>query len=130
LALLDEDGSRSTPRSAAVGRRRRPGRPTWYVEFRGHVGELVPDPELALERTIALKYTGEHADVEPPGTARYAASLVVKQITSQLGHLQRWSRTRRAGVCSGCELGQSHVEDCGGFRQRRRGRAECCLLGS
>jgi PPOX class probable F420-dependent enzyme len=63
-----------------------PADPTWYVELRGHVEELVPDPELALERKIALKYTGEHVDGEPPGTARYAASLVVEKITSQLGH--------------------------------------------
>ena len=63
-----------------------PADPTWYVELRGHVGELVPDPELALERKIAVKYTGEHADIEPPGTARFAATLVVEKITSQLGH--------------------------------------------
>lgn len=45
-----------------------------------------PDPELALERKIALKYTGSHVDVEPPGTARYAATVIVEKITHQLGH--------------------------------------------
>jgi hypothetical protein len=63
-----------------------PADPTWYVELRGHVDELAADPELALERKIALKYTGEHVDVEPPGTARYAATIVVEKYTSQLGH--------------------------------------------
>ena len=63
-----------------------PADPTWYVELRGHVDGLVPDPELALERKIALKYTGSHVDVEPPGTARYSATVVVEKITHQLGH--------------------------------------------
>lgn len=63
-----------------------PADPTWYVEFRGHVEALVPDPELVLERKIAIKYTGSHVDVEPSGTARYAAAVVVKKITHQLGH--------------------------------------------
>jgi PPOX class probable F420-dependent enzyme len=63
-----------------------PADPTWYVELRGHVDDLVPDPELALERKIALKYTGSHVDVEPPGTARYAATVTVEKITHQLGH--------------------------------------------
>ena len=63
-----------------------PADPTSYVELRGHVDDLVPDPELALERKIALKYTGSHVDVEPPGTARYAATVVVEKITHQLGH--------------------------------------------
>jgi PPOX class probable F420-dependent enzyme len=63
-----------------------PADPTWYVELRGHVDELVPDPELALERRIAIKYTGSHEDVEPPGTARYAATVVVEKTTHQLGH--------------------------------------------
>jgi PPOX class probable F420-dependent enzyme len=63
-----------------------PADPTWYIELRGHVDELASDPELALERKIALKYTGEHVDVEPPGTARYAVTLVVEKFTSQLGH--------------------------------------------
>ncbi|MDA0166735.1 TIGR03618 family F420-dependent PPOX class oxidoreductase [Solirubrobacter ginsenosidimutans] len=63
-----------------------PADPTWYVELRGHVDALVPDPELALERTIALKYAGSHVDVEPSGTARYAATVVVEKLTHQLGH--------------------------------------------
>jgi PPOX class probable F420-dependent enzyme len=63
-----------------------PADPTWYVEFRGHVDELVPDPGLLLERKIAVKYTGDHVDIEPPGTARYAATVTVEKITSQLGH--------------------------------------------
>ena len=54
--------------------------------MRGKVDDLVPDPELALERKIALKYTGSHVDVEPPGIARYAATVIVKKITHQLGH--------------------------------------------
>ncbi|MEV4264917.1 hypothetical protein [Kribbella sp. NPDC049584] len=45
-----------------------------------------PDPELALEQAVARKYTGGWADVEPPGTTRYATSIVVERITSQLGH--------------------------------------------
>jgi PPOX class probable F420-dependent enzyme len=63
-----------------------PADPTWYVELRGHVDDLVPDPELALERRIALKYTGAHTDVEPAGTARYAATVIVERTTHQLGH--------------------------------------------
>jgi PPOX class probable F420-dependent enzyme len=61
-----------------------PADPRNYVELRGHVDDLVPDPELALERRIAVKYTGSHEDVEPPGTARYAATVVVERTTHQL----------------------------------------------
>jgi PPOX class probable F420-dependent enzyme len=63
-----------------------PARPTVYVELRGRVDELVPDPDLELERAVATKYTGSHEDVEPPGTARYATSILVERITAQRGH--------------------------------------------
>ena len=63
-----------------------PAAPTWYVELRGHVDGLTPDPDLVLERKVAEKYTGGHADVEPPGTQRFATSVIVERITSQLGH--------------------------------------------
>src|SRR3954463_7161152 len=43
-----------------------PGQPTYYVELRGRIDELVPDPELALEQAVARKYTGSWNDVEPP----------------------------------------------------------------
>lgn len=62
-----------------------PARPTYYLELRGRIDGLVPDPELALEKAIARKYTGDWTDVEPPGTTRYATSVVVERITSQLG---------------------------------------------
>jgi PPOX class probable F420-dependent enzyme len=63
-----------------------PARPTIYLELRGAVDELVPDPGMELERAIAEKYTGSWEDVEPPGTVRYATSVVVERTTSQLGH--------------------------------------------
>jgi PPOX class probable F420-dependent enzyme len=63
-----------------------PAEPTWYIELRGHVDALTPDPDLVLERKVAEKYTGGHHDVEPPGTQRFASSVVVERITSQLGH--------------------------------------------
>jgi PPOX class probable F420-dependent enzyme len=63
-----------------------PARPTFYLELRGTVSELVPDPALELERAIAEKYTGSWKDVEPPGTVRYATSVIVDRTTSQLGH--------------------------------------------
>jgi PPOX class probable F420-dependent enzyme len=63
-----------------------PSRPTYYLELRGRVDDLTPDPELALERAIAEKYSGEWVDVEPPGTVRYATSIIVERTTSQLGH--------------------------------------------
>lgn len=63
-----------------------PARPTHYVELRGRVDELVPDPGLELERAVAEKYTGAHTDVEPPGTARYATSVLVEKLTAQQGH--------------------------------------------
>lgn len=62
-----------------------PARPTHYVELRGRVDELVPDPGLELERAVAVKYTGAHADVEPPGRARFATSVVVEKVTAQRG---------------------------------------------
>ena len=62
-----------------------PADPTWYVELRG-TADLQPDPDLAVERAAAEKYRGEHADVEPPGTARVAATVVVEKVTSQSGH--------------------------------------------
>jgi PPOX class probable F420-dependent enzyme len=63
-----------------------PARPTHYVELRGRVDGLVEDPEFALEKTIARKYAGEWSDVEPAGTPRYAAGIVVERTTSQIGH--------------------------------------------
>ncbi|MFC9693996.1 PPOX class F420-dependent oxidoreductase [Kribbella sp. NPDC056951] len=63
-----------------------PAQPTYYLELRGRIDELVPDPESDLEQAIARKYVGEWSDVEPPGTPRFAASVVVERITSQLGH--------------------------------------------
>jgi PPOX class probable F420-dependent enzyme len=62
-----------------------PAKPTFYVELRGCVSELVPDPECTLERQIAVKYTAEWVDVEPPGTMRFATSVVAERITSQRG---------------------------------------------
>lgn len=63
-----------------------PAHPTYYIELRGRIDDLVPDPEFALEQAIARKYTGSWTDVEPAGTTRYATSVVVERITSQLGH--------------------------------------------
>ncbi len=63
-----------------------PADPTVYVELRGRVDALIEDPDLALERRIAEKYRGRHDDVEPPGTARFAARVEVDKVTSQLGH--------------------------------------------
>jgi PPOX class probable F420-dependent enzyme len=62
-----------------------PARPTHYVELRGIV-DLAPDLELTLERAVAVKYAGEHVDVEPPGTLRFAATVVVRRVTAQRGH--------------------------------------------
>ena len=62
-----------------------PTRPTHYVELRG-TADLTPDPELALERAVAVKYAGEHVDVEPPGTPRFAATVAVRRVTAQRGH--------------------------------------------
>lgn len=62
-----------------------PAEPTRYLELRGRV-ELVPDPHLALEREVAIKYRGAHDDVEPPGTLRFAATLTADRVTSQAGH--------------------------------------------
>lgn len=61
-----------------------PAEPTYYVELRGAV-DLVADPELELERTVAIKYRGEHVDIEP-GVERFAATLRVERVTSQSGH--------------------------------------------
>lgn len=63
-----------------------PARPTYYLELRGRIDDLVPDPDLALEKAIARKYAGEWVDVHQPGTVRYATGVVVERITSQLGH--------------------------------------------
>ncbi|MFC4944349.1 PPOX class F420-dependent oxidoreductase [Pseudonocardia sp. GCM10023141] len=60
-----------------------PAHPTTYVELRGRIGELRRDPELELERRIAEKYAGEHVDIEPPGTVRFATEIVVEKLTSQ-----------------------------------------------
>ncbi len=63
-----------------------PARPTYYLELRGRIDELTPDPDLALERAIAEKYAGTWTDVEPPGTPRYATRIIVERTTSQRGH--------------------------------------------
>jgi PPOX class probable F420-dependent enzyme len=59
-----------------------PAEPTRYLEIRGEV-DLQPDPELALEKAVATKYTGSWDDVEPPGTPRFAATVTPAKITSQ-----------------------------------------------
>ena len=61
-----------------------PADPTRYLELRGTV-TLTEDPDCALERTVAIKYRGEHQDVEPPGTVRFAATLAVEHVSSQAG---------------------------------------------
>jgi len=61
-----------------------PVEPTCYVELRGAV-DLAADPEMELERTVAIKYRGEHVDHEP-GVERFAATLRVDRVTSQSGH--------------------------------------------
>ena len=62
-----------------------PADPTWYVELRGHVDDLVPDPELALERKIALKYTAP-TWTSSPGNRPLRRHGRVEKITHQLGH--------------------------------------------
>jgi len=62
-----------------------PEKPTWYLELRGRVDEFVEDPERDLERRIAIKYVGHDADIEPPGTMRYATRVLVEKVTSQSG---------------------------------------------
>jgi PPOX class probable F420-dependent enzyme len=62
-----------------------PADPTWYVELRGRVDALTPDPDLDLERAVAEKYRGHHVDPEP-GTPRFATSVIVEKVTFQHGH--------------------------------------------
>jgi hypothetical protein len=62
-----------------------PAEPTRYLELRGRV-HLDPDPQLALEREVAVKYRGAHVDVERPGRMRFAATLDADRVTSQSGH--------------------------------------------
>ncbi|MBO0811549.1 MAG: PPOX class F420-dependent oxidoreductase [Microlunatus sp.] len=59
-----------------------PAQPTRYVELRGEVTELQPDPEQELEKAAAIKYAGEWTEVEP-GVPRFAATLTPSRITSQ-----------------------------------------------
>ena len=54
-----------------------PADPTWYVELRGHVDDLIPDPELALERKIALS-TGFPRRRPAPRNRPYAATVTVE----------------------------------------------------
>jgi PPOX class probable F420-dependent enzyme len=63
-----------------------PAKPTFYVELRGRIGELVPDPEFALESAIATKYTGSWKNVEPEGAVRYATEIILQRYTAQRGH--------------------------------------------
>lgn len=62
-----------------------PAEPTRYIELRGHIDTLTPDPDRALERAVALKYVGNDVDVEPPGTMRFVTRIVVERITKQEG---------------------------------------------
>ncbi|WP_328322647.1 PPOX class F420-dependent oxidoreductase [Kribbella sp. NBC_00382] len=61
-----------------------PARPTHYIELRGTITDLTPDPALKLERAIAEKYTGDWTDIEPPGTPRYATTIRPAKFTTQL----------------------------------------------
>jgi PPOX class probable F420-dependent enzyme len=66
-----------------------PTRPTRYVELRGRVDDLVPDPDRALERRIAAKYqpvAPRDAPADGPdddSLTRYVATVVVEKVTSQ-----------------------------------------------
>jgi PPOX class probable F420-dependent enzyme len=66
-----------------------PARPTRYVELRGRVDGLAPDPDRELERRIARKYApvapaaASQADPEEDALPRYAATVVVEKVTSQ-----------------------------------------------
>jgi PPOX class probable F420-dependent enzyme len=62
-----------------------PAEPTRYLELRGRIDALTPDPGRALERDVAIKYVGKDVDIEPPGTMRYTARIVVERITKQEG---------------------------------------------
>jgi PPOX class probable F420-dependent enzyme len=62
-----------------------PADPTFYLELRGSISALVPDPGCTLEREIAHKYTGVWDDSEPSGPMRFATSVVVERTTCQLG---------------------------------------------
>jgi PPOX class probable F420-dependent enzyme len=62
-----------------------PAEPTRYLELRGRV-RLAPDAHHDLEREVAIKYRGAHEDIEPPGTMRFAATLIIDRVTSQAGH--------------------------------------------
>jgi PPOX class probable F420-dependent enzyme len=62
-----------------------PAHPTRYIELRGTASPLTLDRTLDLERKVAEKYTGSHVDVEPPGTPRFATSVVVERVTFQAG---------------------------------------------
>ena len=65
-----------------------PARPTRYVELRGRVDDLVPDPDRALEQRIAAKYKPVAPEdgaegQDDDGLMRYAATVVVEKVTSQ-----------------------------------------------
>ena len=65
-----------------------PARPTRYVELRGRIDELVPDPDAALEGRVAAKYAvvapaATEGDPVDAGLARYATSILVEKVTSQ-----------------------------------------------
>ncbi len=45
-----------------------------------------PDDGSDPEGAVAVECTGEHVDVEPPGTCRLAATVVVRRVTAQRGH--------------------------------------------
>lgn len=62
-----------------------PAEPTWYIELRGRIDELVEDPDRVVEAHVAIKYVGHDVDIEPPGTMRYRANVIVEKITSQAG---------------------------------------------
>jgi len=62
-----------------------PAEPTRYLELRRRIDALTPDPGRSLEHDIAIKYVGKDVDIEPPGTMRYTARVVVERITKQEG---------------------------------------------
>jgi PPOX class probable F420-dependent enzyme len=66
-----------------------PARPTRYVELRGRVDELLPDPDRALEQRIARRYAVSAPDgaaegrPDEDGLARYRTRVLVERVTSQ-----------------------------------------------
>jgi len=60
-----------------------PANPYRYLDVRGRVSSIEPDPDETVYLAVTTRYTGGKYSAEPAGTKRYVARVEVERYTCQ-----------------------------------------------